>query len=36
MQKLEHENQTLKRLIKDRNIPIDENSDVIIENELAR
>ena len=37
IQKLEQENQTLKRLIKHQNIPIlDENSDVIIDNGLAR
>ena len=37
IRKLEQENQTLKRLIKHQNIPIlDENSDVIIDNGLAR
>ena len=37
IQILEQENQTLKRLIKHQNIPIlDENSDVIIDNGLAR
>ena len=37
IQKLEQENQTLKRLIKHQNIPIlDENFDVIIDNGLAR